>query len=107
MSLNRAVVSIASVFLGMSPALAQQAQTTTNTKAPPLFEGIVVDAKGKIVGRFFPASLQSFSTMSGKLTGRGWHCRCWTSLPGSGPTFRPIFNPGINQLTAPAQPILL
>jgi hypothetical protein len=50
MQLNRAVVSVASIFLGLSAASAQQSATTTNA-SPPLFQGIMVDAKGKTVGR--------------------------------------------------------
>jgi len=48
MSLSRAALFIASIFLGLSPALGQQSQTSAD---PPLFEGIMVDAKGKTVGR--------------------------------------------------------
>src|ERR1700731_4059358 len=61
MSLIRAVVSIASIFLGLSAAVAQQAGTATNNAAasassgltnPPVFQGLMVDAKGKTVGRY-------------------------------------------------------
>jgi hypothetical protein len=60
MSLIRAVVSVASIFLGLSAAVAQQAGTATNNAAasassaltnPPVFQGLMVDAKGKTVGR--------------------------------------------------------
>jgi hypothetical protein len=59
MSLGRLVLSIASLFLGLSTAVAQQTETKapaqqTETKAPagpPLFQGIMVDAKGNTVGR--------------------------------------------------------
>jgi hypothetical protein len=63
MSLIRAVVSVASIFLGLSAAVAQQLGTATNKAAasassaltnPPVFQGLMVDAKGKTVGRFFP-----------------------------------------------------
>jgi hypothetical protein len=50
MSLSRAIVSIASIFFAVSAAVAQQPETTT---APPVFQGLMVDAKGKIVGRVF------------------------------------------------------
>ena len=61
MSLSRAVSPIVSIFLGLSPAVAQQAGTTTNNAAasasnaltnPPVFQGLMVDAKGKDVGRY-------------------------------------------------------
>jgi hypothetical protein len=44
-----------SIFVGMSAALAQpQAQTQAKTPPePPLFQGIMVDAKGKNVGRIY------------------------------------------------------
>jgi hypothetical protein len=50
------VVSVAVTFLGLSAAaLAQQpALTPPATAQPPFFQGIMVDAKGKTVGRFFP-----------------------------------------------------
>ena len=51
MSLNRAALSVASIFLSLSAAFAQQ--PTTTTAVSPLFQGIVGDAKGKIVGRLF------------------------------------------------------
>jgi hypothetical protein len=55
---NRVAWSIVSIFLGLTTAFAQvqgtvapgQVQGTT-TVASPLFQGIVVDAKGKTVGR--------------------------------------------------------
>jgi hypothetical protein len=54
MPLGRAVVSVASIFLGVSAAWAQQSQVQLQSKTmpePPLVQGIVVDAKGKTVGR--------------------------------------------------------
>jgi hypothetical protein len=54
MSLIRAVVSVVSIFLGLSAAVAQQQATTANAPPaaqPPLYQGILVDAKGKNVGR--------------------------------------------------------
>jgi hypothetical protein len=55
MSLSRAVLSIASIFLGLSAACAQQKQTTaTAAAAPPVFQGLMVDAKGNTVGRLMP-----------------------------------------------------
>jgi hypothetical protein len=48
MSLSRTVLSVASIFLGLSAAAAQQPTTAAQQ---PLFQGIVVDAKGKTVGR--------------------------------------------------------
>jgi hypothetical protein len=60
MSLSRAVASAASIFLGVSAAFAQQsAQTTATTAAPPVFQGLMVDAKGKTVGRLFPSTMFS------------------------------------------------
>jgi hypothetical protein len=55
---GRAAWSIASIFLGLASASAQvqgtvapgQVQGTT-TVTPPLFQGILLDAKGKTVGR--------------------------------------------------------
>jgi hypothetical protein len=61
MSLNRAVMSAASIFLGLSAALAQQPQTAPAAFAsnaltnPPVFQGLMMDAKGKTVGRLFPS----------------------------------------------------
>jgi hypothetical protein len=69
MSLIRAVVSVASIFLGLSAAGAQQLGTATNNAAasassaltnPPVFQGLMVDAKGKTVGRLVP-NITSFS----------------------------------------------
>jgi hypothetical protein len=63
MALSRAVVSVASILLGLSAAAAQQAETAAKNAAasasssltnPPVFQGLMVDAKGKTVGRFFP-----------------------------------------------------
>jgi hypothetical protein len=48
MLLSRATAFVASIFLGLSGASAQQAA------APPVFQGLMVDAKGKTVGRIFP-----------------------------------------------------
>jgi hypothetical protein len=58
MSLNRAVVSVAAIFLGVSAAVAQQPETAPAVSAstltnPPVFQGLMVDAKGKTVGRLF------------------------------------------------------
>jgi hypothetical protein len=49
MSFSRAAVSVASMFLGLSAAFAQQEATTA--AQPPEFQGTMVDAKGKTVGR--------------------------------------------------------
>jgi hypothetical protein len=63
MSLTRAVVSVAAIFLGLSAAVAQQPETAANNAAaaassaltnPPVFQGLMVDAKGKTVGRLYP-----------------------------------------------------
>jgi hypothetical protein len=51
MLLSRATAFAASIFLGLSGAFAQQ---SAQTAAPPVFQGLMVDAKGKTVGRFFP-----------------------------------------------------
>jgi hypothetical protein len=51
MSLTRWVVSVASIFSSVSAAVAQQLETTGATTQPPLFQGIMVDANGKTVGR--------------------------------------------------------
>jgi hypothetical protein len=58
MSVFRALVCLASIFLGLASASAQVQGTVapgqvqgTSTVAPPLFQGIMVDAKGKTVGR--------------------------------------------------------
>jgi hypothetical protein len=45
-------LSIASILLVLSPALGQP---EVSTAQPPLFQGIMVDAKGNTVGRFFPS----------------------------------------------------
>jgi len=57
----RAIVSIASILLGLvTAAAAQQAETAAAASAssaltnPPVFQGLMVDAKGKTVGRLFP-----------------------------------------------------
>src|SRR5580704_13876603 len=57
----RAIVSIASILgLLVTAAAAQQAGTAATASAssaltnPPVFQGLMVDAKGKTVGRFFP-----------------------------------------------------
>jgi hypothetical protein len=49
-SIRLAFASIASIFMGLSAAVAQQAETKA-TSPPRLFEGLVIDAKGKTVGR--------------------------------------------------------
>jgi hypothetical protein len=48
------VAIIGSICLGLSAATAQQRDATTaaTAKAPPLFQGVMEDAKGKTVGRF-------------------------------------------------------
>jgi hypothetical protein len=55
MSSRHAIVSVASILSGLlvSAASAQQALTVNPPAAaqPPLFQGIMVDAKGKTVGR--------------------------------------------------------
>jgi hypothetical protein len=51
MSLSRLVVSVASIFFGVSAAVAQQPATKAAATEPPLFQGIMVDAMGKTVGR--------------------------------------------------------
>jgi hypothetical protein len=53
--LERAAAFIASVLLGVSPGLAQKAQKTTATS--PVFQGLLVDAKGKTVGRVLGGNL--------------------------------------------------
>jgi hypothetical protein len=61
MFLKRAAWSIASIVLGLTATVAQAqvqgtvapGQTQTTTVTPPLFQGIVVDAKGKTVGRIY------------------------------------------------------
>jgi hypothetical protein len=62
MLLTRAIASVAAIFLGVSAAVAQQPETAANNAAatasraltnPPVFEGLMVDAKGKTVGRLF------------------------------------------------------
>jgi hypothetical protein len=71
MSLIRAVVSVVSIFLGLSAAVAQQLGTATNNAAasassaltnPPVFQGLMVDAKGKTVGRLFIGYSGGFPT---------------------------------------------
>jgi hypothetical protein len=52
MSFSRAVVSVASTFLGLSAAAAQQPETPY-VAAPPVFQSLMVDAQGKTVGRLF------------------------------------------------------
>jgi hypothetical protein len=52
MSLARAAFSATAICLGVSTAYAQQAATSAATSQPPLFQGIMVDAKGKTVGRY-------------------------------------------------------
>jgi hypothetical protein len=56
MSIARAII-IASICLGLTAAAAQQREVSTaaTAKSPPLFEGIVVDAKKKTVGSFMIA----------------------------------------------------
>jgi hypothetical protein len=51
MSLTRWVVSVATIFLSVSAAVAQQLETTAAATQPPVFQGIMVDANGKTVGR--------------------------------------------------------
>jgi hypothetical protein len=58
----RTIVSIASILgLLVTAAAAQQAETAAAASAssaltnPPVFQGLMVDAKGKTVGRFYPA----------------------------------------------------
>jgi hypothetical protein len=51
MSSSRVVVSVASIFLNVSAAVAQPPETTPAAPQPPLFQGIMVDANGKTVGR--------------------------------------------------------
>jgi len=91
MFLKRAAWSIASIFLGLTATVAQaqvqgtvapgQAQTTSVT--PPLFQGIMVDAKGKNVGRIYVNALAS----SGGLYGPAAHMvirqidGVWVGLP--------------------------
>jgi hypothetical protein len=62
----RAIVSIAAIFLGLSAAVAQQAETAANSAAssassaltnPPVFQDLMVDAKGKTVGRLFMSAV--------------------------------------------------
>jgi hypothetical protein len=81
MSLDRAVVSVVSIFLGLSAAVAQQAGTATNNAAasassaltnPPVFQGLMVDGKGKTVGRYmfsFNNNLDTGSAGDGFLGG--------------------------------------
>jgi hypothetical protein len=46
-------IFIALIAFGLSAALAQQREATTAATAqPPVFQGLMVDAKGKTVGRF-------------------------------------------------------
>jgi hypothetical protein len=49
--LSRAIVSVASIFLGLSAASAQQQATTLPAAQAPLYQGVMVDSKGKNVGR--------------------------------------------------------
>jgi hypothetical protein len=51
MSSRRVVVSVASIFWSVSAAVAQPPETTAPASEPPLFQGIMVDANGKTVGR--------------------------------------------------------
>jgi hypothetical protein len=59
MSLIPAVLSVASIFLGLSAAIAQQATNNAAASAssaltnPPVFQGLMADAKGKTVGRLY------------------------------------------------------
>jgi hypothetical protein len=66
----RAIASIASILLVLlvSAAVAQQAGTATNNAAasassaltnPPVFQGLMVDAKGKTVGRYVFSGLDN------------------------------------------------
>jgi hypothetical protein len=62
MSLSRAVVSVAAIFLGLSAAVAAE----TNNTSPPLFQGLMVDAKGKDVGRVYPYMSVNFGRATNK-----------------------------------------
>jgi hypothetical protein len=59
MILRRAVVSVSAISLGLSAALAQQPTLTPKAPQPPLFQSIMVDAKGKTIGRFLPSFFDS------------------------------------------------
>jgi hypothetical protein len=81
MSLIRAVVSVVSIFLGLSASVAQQAGTATNNAAasassaltnPPVFQGLMVDAKRKTVGRLFPVTVGGFSDLVVRQISRVW-----------------------------------
>jgi hypothetical protein len=69
MSSIPAVAFVTSVFLGLSAAVAQQATNNAAASAssalvnPPAFQGLMVDAKGKTVGRLFITT--SFSNTDG------------------------------------------
>jgi hypothetical protein len=53
MLLSRAVASVVSILLGLSVAAAQQPAFSPAAQ-PPVFQGLIVDAKGKTVGRYYP-----------------------------------------------------
>jgi hypothetical protein len=67
MFLKRAAWSIAAIFLALTATVAQgqvqgtvaPGQTQTTTVTPPLFQGIMVDATGKTVGRIYINALLS------------------------------------------------
>jgi hypothetical protein len=84
MALSRVVVSVASILLGLSAAPAQQAETAATNNAatsasraltnPPAFEGLMVDAKGKTVGRLylgtgFPSSTVTSTNVVRQISG--------------------------------------
>jgi hypothetical protein len=48
------VIIIASICLGLTAAAAQQRTNQQGGPQPPLFQGVMFDAKGKTVGRVFP-----------------------------------------------------
>jgi hypothetical protein len=82
MSLCRAVVCFASIFLGLASASAQvqgtvaPGQVQGTSVAPPLFQGIMVDAKGKTVGRIYEAGpMAGFNGVIRQIAG------IWVALP--------------------------
>jgi hypothetical protein len=78
MSLSRAIVSIASIFLGLSAVAAQPGPPKPPGPPPPpapLFQGIMVDAKGKTVGRVFPGAFSSALSVIRQING------AWVSVP--------------------------
>jgi hypothetical protein len=69
MSFARVIV-IASIFMGVSTALAQQPATKPKPPPPlPLFQGIMVDAKGKTVGRLGLLGRDGVNTVILQLSG--------------------------------------